>query len=86
MRLNMILESNGNFQKFELDMSCSSFSRQLKISEIKIRTTELQSRESGQFKQREIAIRNFRHLNITRVELSYLAIGDKEHRNSVGPE
>ena len=29
---NMILGSNGIFQKFELDMSCSSFSRQLKIS------------------------------------------------------
>ena len=29
---NIILGSNGIFQKFELDMSCSSFSRQLKIS------------------------------------------------------
>ena len=56
----------------------------------KIRTTELQSRENGQFKQREIAIRNFRHLNSTRVELSYFDIGDraitKEQRNSAEPE
>ena len=33
-----------------------------------------------------LAIRNFRHLNNTRVELSYLGTENKEHRNSVGPE
>ena len=51
-----------------------------------MRTTDLQTWESGQFKQQEIAIRNFRHLNNTRVELSYLDTENKEHQISVGPE
>ena len=32
---NLILESNGIFQKFELHMSCPTFLRQLKIAELK---------------------------------------------------
>ena len=32
-RVNMIYGSNGIFQKFELSLSCSTFSRKLKISE-----------------------------------------------------
>ena len=38
----------SKFQKLELSLSCSSFLRQLKIRENKIRRTELQSRESSQ--------------------------------------
>ena len=47
------------FQKFELSVSCSTFSRQLKTSEIK---SERPNRNRGKEaeKQREIAIRNFR--------------------------
>ena len=57
----------------------------------KIRTTDSQFAGKGQKKQREIAIRNFRDYNKnTRVELSYLDIGDrvitKQDRNSAEPE
>ena len=51
-----------------------------------MRTTDLQTRESGQVKQQKIAIRNFRHLNNTRVELSYLDRENKDYQISVGPE
>ena len=37
-------------------------------------------------KQREIAIRNFRHLSNTRVELSYLDTENRENRDSTGQE
>ena len=78
-----------NFQKFELSLSCSVFSRQLKTSK-KNQNDRVAIAGKRQKKQREIAIRNFRDKNKnTRVELSYLDIGDrvitKEDRNSVEP-
>ena len=62
---------------FKLGMSCSTFSRQLKVSGNKIRRTDLQSGGqkkcplSGQKKQRKIASRNFHYLIRTRRELPY---------------
>ena len=57
--VNMILGSNGIVQKLEMDMSCSSFSRQLKVSENRNQSNRITIAVSGQFKQRDIAIRNF---------------------------
>ena len=37
-------------------------------------------------KQRKIAIRNFRHLSNTRVELSYHDTENRVNRDSTGPE
>ena len=57
----------------------------------KIRTTESQLRESGRKKSGKLLFAISEILvNTTRVELSYLDIGDrvitKEHRNSAEPE
>ena len=62
----------SNFSKIRIAHVMLNFLATTENIRNKIRTTELQSRESGQFNQREIAFRNFRHSNSTRVELSYL--------------
>ena len=68
---NMILDSNGIFQKFELDMSSSSFSLQLKISE----KQDHNDRIIIAVKWSNLAAGNcylqFPILNLKRVELSY---------------
>ena len=67
------------FQKFELSLSCSVFSRQLKLSEIKGERPNRNCKKVTEKQQREIAIRNFRdYIKNTRVELSYLDIRDRE--------
>ena len=42
----VILGGNLIFQKFELSLSCSTFSRKLKISEIEDQNIQFQSRET----------------------------------------
>ena len=72
----VILGGNLIFQKFELSLSCSSFSRKLKISEIEDQNDRLTIAGKYLKKQREIAIRNLQMQKKTRVEPSYPEIGE----------
>ena len=68
---NMILGSNGIFQKFELDMSCSSFSRQLKISEKQNQNDRIIIKGKWSNLAAGNCYSQFPILNLKRVELSY---------------
>ena len=60
---NAILGENLIFQKFELSLSCSTFTRKLKISEIEDQNNRFTIAGKYLKKQREIAIRNFQIQN-----------------------
>ena len=81
-----------NFSKIRIEPVMLNFLATTENIRNKIRTTELQLRKIGRKKQREIAIRNFRDSSKknTRVELSYLDIGDRAikraDRNPTEPE
>ena len=61
----------SKFQKLELSLSCSSFLRQLKIRENKIRRTELQSRESSQKLAAGSCYSQFPDIKLNEKELFY---------------
>ena len=74
---NVILGGNVVFQKFKLSLSCSTFSRQLKISEMQDQNNQTTIAGKKLKKAAGNCYSQFPDINHTRVELSYPEIGNR---------
>ena len=73
----VILGGNLIFQKFELSLSCSTFSRKLKISEVQYQNNRFTIAGKYFKKAAGNCYSQFPDINQTRVELSYPEIGEE---------
>ena len=77
----VILGGNLIFQKFELSLSCSIFSRELKVSEIQDQNNRFTIAGKYLKKAAGNCYSQFPDINQTRVELSYPEIGKEAITN-----
>ena len=73
----VILGANLIFQSFELSLSCSTFSRKLKISEIEDQNDQFTIAGKYLNKTAGNCYSQFPEINQARVELSYPEIGEQ---------
>ena len=73
----VILAGNLIFHNFELSLSCSTFSRKLKISEIEDQNDQFTIAGNYLIKTAGICYSQFPEINQARVELFYPEIGEE---------